>query len=160
MGAGNLFKDWKAMKKRKYLSFYLHINNCSKNTAMIHCASGLFLYPSGLPRLWHAHIQHWFSRSLIPCGLCFCQCAFCFRRIFTLKKDRKNNCEKEASAGCAAAPTVRYGGFGVLPNKQKPDDFLSRENRPVCRKGTTRHCLQQSSCVLFMYLLYSMSLCA
>ena len=55
----------------------------------------------------------------------------------------------KASAGCAAAPTVRYGGFGVLPNKQKPDDFLSRENRPVCRKGTTRHCLLQCICLWF-----------
>ena len=49
--------------------------------------------------------------------------------------------KKKTSAGCAAAPTVRYGGFGVLPNKQKPGGFLSGENRPVCRKGTTRHCL-------------------
>lgn len=35
-------------------------------------------------------------------------------------------------------------GIGVLPNKQKSGGFLSRENRQVCRKGTTRHCLQQS----------------
>ena len=57
------------------------------------------------------------------------------------KKRRNDERKKEASAGWAAAPTVRYGGFGVLPNKQKPDGFLFGENRPVCRKGTTRHCL-------------------
>lgn len=59
----------------------------------------------------------------------------------------------KASAGCAAAPTVRYGGFGVLPNKQKTDDFLSRENRPVCRKGTTRHCLPQSG-FIFLHICF------
>ena len=47
----------------------------------------------------------------------------------------------KASAGCVAAPTVRYGGFGVLPTKQNPSGFLFGENRPGCRKGTTRHCL-------------------
>ena len=58
----------------KYFSFYLHISNCSKNIALTHCASGPLSYPSELLRLWHAHI----SRSLIPCGLCLCQRAFCF----------------------------------------------------------------------------------
>ena len=57
------------------------------------------------------------------------------------KSHRNDNHKMKASAGCTAAPTVRYGGFGVLPNKQKPDGFLFGENRPVCRKGTTRHCL-------------------
>ena len=49
--------------------------------------------------------------------------------------------KKKTSARCTAAPTVRYGGFGVLPNKQKPGGFLRREDHTVCRKGTTRHCL-------------------
>lgn len=32
-------------------------------------------------------------------------------------------------------------GIGVLPNKQKSGSFLAGENCPICRKGTTRHCL-------------------
>lgn len=44
-------------------------------------------------------------------------------------------------------------GIWGSPQQQKPDDFLSRENRPVCRKGTTRHCLPQSG-FIFLHICF------